>query len=263
MRHGQKGYYLGRDFPQRSPISADHTEPGWWELAQLWKIYPGQFTLVTGYPGHGKSTFLLNVIINLAKNYGTRSFLFVPENEAHIIEKLRLIWGPEKGFDGFLENYLHIQSCNEDYDTPMDLFWVLKQANIAIDEDHCDILLIDPWNELEHYKPRDITMTDFIRDSLREMKRFLRAKEVSLFLVAHPTKPPPESASKPPSLFQVEGSASWYNKLDNGLIVHREGNTAKVISAKVREMGAGKLGVCHFMVDEATGRFTPQYGAVS
>jgi hypothetical protein len=38
---------------------------------------------------------------------------------------------------------------------------------------------------------------------------------------------------------------------------------AKVISAKVREIGAGKIGSCHFYVDPLTGQFTPQYGSDS
>jgi hypothetical protein len=65
------------------------------------------------------------------------------------------------------------------------------------------------------------------------------------------------------SLADIEGSMNWFNKCDNGLIVVRESgtNAAKVISAKVREIGAGKLGSCSFMVDPLTGQFTPQYGS--
>jgi hypothetical protein len=60
-------------------------------------------------------------------------------------------------------------------------------------------------------------------------------------------------------------SMNWYNKCDNGLIVARdpEKNTSRVISAKAREIGSGKRGVCHFYVDPATGVFTPQTGAVT
>ena len=36
-----------------------------------------------------------------------------------------------------------------------------------------------------------------------------------------------------------------------------------MISAKVREIGAGRVGACHFDVDSQTGVFTPQYGAVT
>ena len=58
---------------------------------------------------------------------------------------------------------------------------------------------------------------------------------------------------------------NWYNKCDNGLIVVRdpEKPVCRVISAKVREIGAGQRGVCLFHVDESTGIFTPQKGAVS
>jgi hypothetical protein len=45
------------------------------------------------------------------------------------------------------------------------------------------------------------------------------------------------------------------------IVVREAGNTAKVISAKVREIGAGKIGACSFFVDPATGQFTPQYGS--
>lgn len=58
---------------------------------------------------------------------------------------------------------------------------------------------------------------------------------------------------------------AWFNKCDNGLIIARDftAKSTRVISAKVREHGAGKIGVCHFHVDEATGLFTPMHGAVS
>jgi hypothetical protein len=86
-----------------------------------------------------------------------------------------------------------------------------------------------------------------------------------VIVVAHPTKAIAANGGKVVSLADIEGSMNWFNKCDNGLIVVREPgtNTAKVISAKVREIGAGKLGSCHFTVDPATGRFSPQYGSDS
>jgi hypothetical protein len=58
---------------------------------------------------------------------------------------------------------------------------------------------------------------------------------------------------------------NWYNKADNGLIVWREfgTNTAKVISAKVREHGAGKVGCCFFHVDEQSQGRRPKPGGGS
>lgn len=265
-RHAQRGYFSLRNLQQREPVDKIALGTGWWELDQIWKIYPGQFTIVTGIPGHGKSTFLLNVICNLARERSTRSFLYVPENEAHLRENLRGIWQGE-GFDYFCEQQCFVQSSMPDNfnDEPQDLSWVLNRAVVAIEKDGVDLLMIDPWNELEHAKPANMLMTDYIRLCLMYLKQFSRAYGVAVVLVAHPTKAVTENGGRVPLLSDIEGSMNWYNKCDNGLIVVRdfESKTSKVISAKVRERGAGKIGTCHFMVDEKTGRFTPQYGAVS
>jgi hypothetical protein len=84
-----------------------------------------------------------------------------------------------------------------------------------------------------------------------------------LILIAHPSKAVAEHGGRTPTLADIEGSMNWYNKADNGLIVVREeGKRCKVISAKVREIGAGELGSVHFIVDPETGLFTPQYGGI-
>ena len=93
-RYGQQGYYALADLPQRGSLK-DHTfGSGWWELDQIFKFYHGQLVVVTGMPGHGKSTFMLNVLAKMAKRTrGIRSFLYVPENEGYILEKLmRILW---------------------------------------------------------------------------------------------------------------------------------------------------------------------------
>jgi twinkle protein len=87
---------------------------------------------------------------------------------------------------------------------------------------------------------------------------------VIVIVVAHPTKAVNENGGRVPNLSDIEGSMNWFNKCDNGLVVARDptNNTSRVISAKVREIGAGSLGVCYFTVDPNTGKFTPQHGAV-
>lgn len=266
-RHGQPGYFTLAELPQRPSISKDAKSPGWWELEQIWKLYPGQFNMVTGIAGHGKSTFVLNVIANMAKLHGTRSFLYVPENESHLREKLRgIVGGSDAEFKYFSENQIYIQSAiPATYNDPAHtLDWVLDKAVIAHQQDGVDLLLIDPWNELERAKPPDMLLTDYIGKCLMYLKQYCRRYGVMVILVAHPTKAGVAQGATP-GLADIEGSMNWYNKCDNGLIVVRdpEKSTSRVISAKVRENGAGKRGVCHFFVDEATGRFTPQQGGVS
>jgi hypothetical protein len=97
-----------------------------------------------------------------------------------------------------------------------------------------------------------------------DLKDFCRTMNATVIVVAHPTKAVNENGGRVAGLADIEGSMNWFNKCDNGLIVVREeGNTARVISAKVREIGAGRVGVCHFHVDPNTGVYTPMHGAVS
>jgi twinkle protein len=266
-RHGQPGYYALADLPQRLSIADHAISTGWWELDQIFKLYPGQFVVCTGVAGHGKSTFLLNILCNIARKNDIRSCLYVPENEGHLREKLQKIWNHDESFPVFASRQMFVQSATPtSFDArPKTLDWVLEMAEKAIEHDGADVLLIDPWNELERAIPKGMLMTDYIGESLMVIKQFCRIYNVVVIMVAHPTKAVNEHGGRITGLADIEGSMNWFNKCDNGLVVVRdtEANTARVISAKVRENGAGKVGKCEFTVDPATGIFTPQYGNVT
>lgn len=259
-RHDLPGYYALADLPQAPPISQMAVSTGWHDLDRIWRLYPGQFTVVTGTAGSGKSTFLFNIVCNVARISGLRTFLYVPENERLVRERLRSIWGTHEGFDCFCKEQCFVQSSadNRWEDPQRTPQWVLERSMKAVENDNVDLILIDPWNELEHLKPRDWTMTDYIRACLAHIKSICRNVHCMVILVAHPTKEGLKDG-KTPTLIDIEGSLSWYNKCDNGLIVARESDDSvtKVISAKVREVGAGQRGKCFFHVDKLTGRFTP------
>lgn len=266
-RHGQPGYFSLADLPQRGSVAKQAFGSGWWELDQIFKFYLGQFVVVTGIAGHGKSTFLLNVLLKIAREKGVRSFLYVPENEAYLRDKLLKIWGEyDPAFQHFADSQCFVQSAvPHQIDEPAHTIeWVLERAAAAVDRDNVEIVVIDPWNELDRAKPPNMLLTDYIGQCLMLIKQFCRSLNVVVIVVAHPTKAVNEHGGRLVGLADIEGSMNWFNKCDNGLIVVRdaEKNTARVISAKVREIGAGKLGVCHFLVDPETGIYTPQQGGV-
>ncbi len=266
VRHDMPGYYSLADLPQRGSVAKQAFGSGWWELDQILKFYLGQFIVVTGIAGHGKSTFLLNVLLKMALEKGVGSFMYVPENEAHLLEKLKLMWpGSDTAFQHFCASQCFVQSAvpHEMREPPHTLDWVLERAERAVANDRAEVVLIDPWNELDRAKPRDMLMTDYIGESLMLVKQFCRSMNAVVIIAAHPTKAINQNGGRISGLADIEGSMNWFNKCDNGLIVVRdlERNAAKVISAKVRELGAGKIGTCHFTVDPETGIFTPQTGA--
>lgn len=265
-RHDQAGYFSLADLPQRPSIEQHAWGTGWWELDQIFKFYDGQFVIVTGIAGHGKSTFLLNVLCNIAREFSIKSFMYVPENEGHVQQKLRRIWNNDDTFGAFAAQHCFVQSAVAEFDPRAHtLKWVLERAIVAVERDGVRVILIDPWNELDRARPRDTTMTDYIGECLMMLKDFCRTFQVSVVVVAHPTKAVNEHGGRIPGLADIEGSMNWFNKCDNGLIIHRdpEKPTCQVISAKVREHGAGRRGSAFFFVDPNTGIYTPQVGGIT
>lgn len=263
--HGIADVYALADAPQYPSVSAITRSTGYWELDQLFKIYPGQFCLLHGATNHGKSTFLMNLICNQFAEHGTKSFLFMPENERHLKERLGLIWGNRQNWDQFAEIGVVLGSSIPRQDqSPRDLGWILGRAYDCHKEGHGGIVCLDPWNEIDFTRPKDVPQTEFIGWCLRDITKFARETNLTVFLSAHPTKSG-VADGKIPGPYDLADSAHFANKPDNILCVYRDPNTkaTSVISQKVREIGAGKRGVCVFDVDEDTGIFTPQHGAVS
>jgi len=263
--HGEDvGLYPLLSLPQRPSVAASAISTGWSELDEIFKFYFSQFVVITGAAGHGKSTFILNVLCNIARRDGIRSFAYVPENEQHLVQKLRRVWGDDRSFEMFAADQFFVQTSSTNDYRLRNVLWVLERAERAITKHGCNVVLIDPWNEIERSKPKDQMLTDYIGDCLMMIKTFCRQLDAIVIMVAHPTKLD-RNTGRTVSLYDIEGSANWANKSDNVLVVERDkGNahTSKVISQKARELGAGKLGVAHFYVDAVTEKFTPQQGGV-
>lgn len=267
-RLGLPGFFSLKEGPQAKSIADQCLGiSAWGEFSRLCKVYPGQLIVVTGVPGHGKSTFILNMLAKMAREHGTVTWAYVPENEGFLREKLRRIWQNEKTWDHFSGEQFFYQSAVPEFN-PNDfksMDWVLNRAAKAIQEydwPSC-VVLIDPWNELDRARQRDESVTDYIGRSLILVKDFCRGMRATVIIVAHPTKAVSDKETRPPGLYDVEGSANWFNKMDNGLVVWRdmETNTAKVSSLKVRySPDAGEIGAAFFHVDKDTGVFTPQIG---
>jgi twinkle protein len=262
MRHGQPGYYALADLPQRGSLAKHAFGTGWPEFDEIFKFYHGQFVVLTGFPGHGKSTFMLNVLAKMAKRKegGISSFLYVPENEAYLLEKLLRIYNRPESFDYFAESQCFVQSAvPEPYnDSPQTIWWILDRARVAVEKDHVEVLMLDPWNEIERAIAKGQNLTDYIGECLMAIKNFSRVYNVSVVMVAHPTKAAAEKDEL--SLSDIEGSMNWWNKSDNALIISRKEKACVVTSAKVREIGAGKRGSCYFTVDPLTEVYTPMHG---
>lgn len=263
--HGFAGLYALADLPHYQSVAAVTKSTGWWELDQIFLLYPSQFTVVHGGANHGKSTFLMNLICNQWCEHGTKTFAYLPENERYLHDRLSLIWGDRQGWDAFAEVGLVLASSIRRFtEQPHDLTWILNHAYDAHQDGHSGLIVLDPWNEIEWTRPKEMTLSEFLGYCLKQITGFCRDTNIAVMLSAHPTKSG-VADGKIPGPYDIDGSANWANKPDNILCIHRDDakNETKVISQKVREIGAGKRGTCHFTVDADTGIFTPQHGGVT
>ena len=126
-----------------------------------------------------------------------------------------------------------------------------------------NVLVIDPYNEIEHRRPPNMTETEFISQLLGKVRRFAVNHDVHVFVVAHPVKMPRVGDKPPgaPTLYDISGSANWANKADIGLAVHRpdfDGDEVEIHIHKVRHKWVGKPGGMSLRYDRITGRYFEQ-----
>src|SRR5690606_25648022 len=240
-----QGLFRPADFPEKGEIQSYSV--GVQPIEHMLRIVPGTLTVVTGYANMGKST-LMNAIIGHALRYHFPVCVasFETDVKPILIDGLRMaILECSKqdlgkvelsDADDIINERLTIISQTVDEDLEMDLDHFLSLCRLAVIRHGVRMIVLDPWNELEHKRRRDETETDYIGRAIRAIKRFAKQNNVAFWVVAHPTKPQ-EGSKKIPGLYDISGSANWANKADYGLTYHRPNfkeNQATIVVNKVR-----------------------------
>lgn len=246
------GLYRMSEIPSRE--TPDGMPCGIDGLDDMFRLVPGTFTVITGYAGNGKTSLLLSMLANLLQRGVTMavaSFETIPRPILERRLKAAIMGVPEfhpaavgpSDADDLLENGMRvICQLPEDEDDEMDLTKVLDLAATAVVRDGVKLLVIDPWNEIEHKRRPDETETDYTGRAIREIKRFARNTDCAVWLVAHPAKPPQDKAIKMPGLYNISGSANWANKADYGLVVHRTDKETNLVDVAVTKVRMGLPG---------------------
>lgn len=265
-----KGLYKISDYPDEGALEVFST--GWELLDQHCQLFFGEFMVITGIPQHGKTMFTLNLIANVASNWRLRTAIFSPEMKIVPILRDRLLGVRIGGHPSraqpedraWLDDMFTIigtDPVRRQEDDVFDLPWILQRAKDAILRDGARILLIDPWNEIEHARRQGESMHDYISWAIRELKRFARLFNVIVIVVAHPTKMAKnkDGVLERPSLYDVSDSSHWFNKCDHGIVVYRDFrmHTTEIHVAKSRFDEAGSPGMVRMRLDSASHRFGP------
>lgn len=250
---------------------------GYSNLDELITFYGSQLTIITGIPSHGKSNFMDQLMIKLAINHNWRWGIFSPENSTIEIHLLRLIeilvgkpflkdYNNRMTFDevetarDFINDHTYfILPDNEEYR----LERILEAASGLVLKHGIKGLILDPWNTLEHQYGSD-SETIYTGKVLNQLKYFARIHDIHLFLVAHPRKMARKKDSKlfeVPTLYDISGSANWFNIADNGMVVYRQFSEdftesyPIVYVQKVKHKFIGKTGFAKFDFDVSCQRY--------
>ena len=250
-------------------------EIGMQGLDDIYKIMTGTFHTITGIPNHGKSIFLDQILINLARNHDWRFAIFSPEHSTSMHIRRMVQMYSKKSFDEGFNNRMTKQELNESLnfihkhfyfietkDSIPDLDMILNIAKSSIFKYSINGLIIDPYNEVNAKRIGNTREDEHIRDFISTLKRFSRIYEIVTWVVAHPTKLPKstDGSYTPPTAYDISGAAHWHNQADAVLTIHRdfEDNTTKVITRKIREQDLyGKIGEVKFVYDIAKRSFKP------
>ena len=226
--------------------------------------------VVTGIPGSGKSEFIDEIAERLNMRYGWRFAYFSPENAplayhaSKLIEKFtgkkfdkqHLTFGEYRQVKEHLETDFFFIAPNNDYK----LDTILERAKYLVRRRGIKALVIDPYNRLEDESDGQ-SETKYISRLLDKLTNFAQMNDVLIVLMAHPTKMPKnkDGVIEAPTLYDISGSANFFNKADFGISVHRNRteNTVEVYVQKVKFRHLGECGTALFKYNLNNGRYTP------
>ncbi|GIV35370.1 MAG: hypothetical protein KatS3mg031_2905 [Chitinophagales bacterium] len=241
-------------------------------LDEHFTFLPGDLTIVTGIPGHGKSQFLRHIMLNKAVGAGWRWACYVPEDwpadywfadlaitytgkplhgegrmsEQELLQALEFISEhfiaiyPEQDKEGNIE-----LPTNE---------WLNNAIRFAKLKYGVNAYVKDPWNRIYHeFGERE---DRYLAEQLSKENIFAKEFDAAI-IVAHPTK---MSNITTPHAYNISGGAMWYNMADNIISVFRDiesgENATNVAVLKVRKQRqVGKPGTVKFYFDERSLRY--------
>ena len=245
---------------------------GMGDLDNLLSVEVGRLMIVTGIPGHGKSEMLDEMAIHLSLNYDWRCAWFSPENfpvTLHYPKLIEKLIGKKfkKGLMSEMDFNAAVDYLSQNFfdilpEEGYRVDTILERAEALVRRKGIRVFILDPYNCLEHFIPQGQSETQYISEFLEKLRSFAHRRQVLVILAAHPIKmkKDPASGKYPvPGLYDISGSAAFYNKADFGIAIERDRqrDITRVHVHKVKFRHLGDQGVASFRFSDVTSRFNP------
>ena len=240
---------------------------GYASVDSIYTVAQAQLTVVTGYPSSGKSNFIDQLIVNLARSQDWKFAICSFENQPEIhISRFMEIYKEKRFFDGknrmtdeerqeafkWVEN--HFIMMDSETIEPTSIDSVLERAKIAVTRMGIRGLVIDPYNYIENKSGG--SEHEFISNMLTKIQSFAKAYDVHVWFIAHPSKITRSGMDLPrPDGMAISGSMAWWAKADNGITIHRAEHHVEVAVWKCRYRWVGTQGETKLEYVKNTGTY--------
>lgn len=232
------------------------------ELDNYFRWKKGDITLCTGYGNHGKSFFMLQLMLTKSIHDGWKWAIFSPENFPandfydDLIEMYVGKWLDNMTEEEYIEGCLFIdQHIFYVYpDNEHDINSIHEKFRHLILKKGVDGVMIDPFNQLDHNQKAFQREDQYLSEVLKDIKRFALLNNVVYTIIAHPKNPhhQPNQALPVVDSYDIAGGAMWSNKCDQIISYYRPNfhenkNSPEVkifIQKLKRKRTGGKLGDC-------------------
>ena len=227
-----KGLYRLSDYPDvPEPVTY---ETGFISLNAHLRLWHGEFIVITGVPGHGKSRFALELLCSMALSHKHRSVVFSAEMRVtpYVRDVMRehfcnmqakdLTVDDKRIADRWIEDtFCFIDQDPREEKEEATIEWLIDRAADAVVRYGVRWFLLDPWNQVEHKRVHGVSEPEYQGKAIAALKRFARSYDCGVIVVAHPTKDVKmqNGEIRKPTLYDISGSAHWYNAADHGVIV--------------------------------------------
>lgn len=240
---------------------------------QKFSFKTSQLTAVTGVPTHGKSNFLEHLCMRLSAQCGWKFGVFSPEHyplQLHFSVLAEKFVGKSFRKDtqfpriskyelqqakDFIDSHYHFIRPDGDVFT---IDGILDSAKQLIKRYGINALILDPYNKI-HADMNGKSETQYINEFLTKLTIFKQKYDIHIFLVAHPRKMGKDENGlyDVPTLYDIAGSANFYNQVDNGITVYRDfsSNTTRAYIQKVKFRHIGEIGYVDFRYNLQNGRY--------
>ncbi len=194
----------------------------------------GAMSVGTGTPGSGKSTLTTWAAYHVAAKEDVRVGLLSFETHPHQTRDHLARLHTGRPFDHltgaqrddalqWMDGHFRIVHRTYEQQSGHNIGWLHSMIYTLAVRDQCKMIVVDPWNELEHMPELGESLTNYINFALQQIRQWAEQYEVHICVVAHPKKIESfKGHVRAPMGYDVADSAAFFNKPALGFTVHQE-----------------------------------------